>query len=472
MFGAVGDAAWAQVKCVATDGGSSFPWLLQNMLPGIPHLLCLYHIHANLKKQLGGMQTAAREMFKAQFARCAYTAATAAVFDKEWDTLLDLVSGRAKLVDYLNTELHKRRTQWARAWTAQYCTFGARSTQRVESINRMVKHFMPGNASLKQLYIELDKIFNKQLKRREQRLLHDQVIKHKYDGAIYQEAVRHITKQAAELVHQQESRCNQYVVAYHATPPLHSRDVSLTSFAHTAMDPGTSVVRISDDLVDSPVIRTSHDVITCTAHTSDACVVTRTRTSTVQDAGSASGYSVRLRGKEDSTWHWVCVDDNQATCSDCDFAQNYLLPCRHILAVNLVHWPEGSGYRVEQCHLRWRLADMSTTRSSLPFVSTACYTEPEVKSEDTAWSLTSTSEPSQDVLYNRFMAKASRLAEFLKPHGEAQFKQAEVWMDGLIRDIAAVDAGNTVTNHLIHAPSPHVPHMRGERDDIASDTYS
>jgi hypothetical protein len=427
---------------VATDGGSAFPWLLQNMLPGVPHILCLYHIHANLNKQLGGMQQAGRTAFKAQFARCAYTATTATAFDKEWDALLKLVSGRAKLVEYLTRELHGKRTQWARAWTQQYCTFGAKSTQRVESVNRVVKHFMPGNASLAQLFTALHKIFTKQIRRRQQRVRDDQIVSHKHEGAIYKAAAALITKQAAELLHQQENRCLQYIATQHPTRPERPAVEATSSFTRTAVESGI----VAHQAVDSrlTLIERMRDVPRTTAGHSALPTATL----------SSGGYSVRLRGAEEGAGHWVCVDDCTATCSDCDFAQNYMLPCRHIFAVNLVQRREEEGFRLEQCHPRWHLAASSTTTEASPFFrSTTSFSDGlmvEAKEEDTTWSQTSATEPSQDMLYNRFMANASRLADFLKPHGDSQFKRVEAWMESCIKELAAVDLGGTVIPSLLH----------------------
>jgi hypothetical protein len=54
--------------------------------------------------------------------------------------------------------------------------------------------------------------------------------------------------------------------------------------------------------------------------------------------------------------HWVEISSKGATCSGCHFAAKFLLPCRHILAVNL-RMREGQAFQVGQCHQRWLLKE-------------------------------------------------------------------------------------------------------------------
>jgi hypothetical protein len=64
-------------------------------------------------------------------------------------------------------------------------------------------------------------------------------------------------------------------------------------------------------------------------------------------------------------------------------------------------------------------------------------------------------ERSTDAQYIRFMAIAGRLAEFLKPHGEACFKQVEDWMEQRICELSTT-SGNQVMYVMYLSRAQHM----------------
>lgn len=414
----LGESAWNAVRCVATDGGNCFASVLESLLPGVPHLLCLYHIQANLKKHLRRKMGAKWDAFSKQFRTCAYNVNTAEQFESSWTSLL---TSYPAAVDYLSSQWYPKRQKWSSAWTLQYCTFGARSTQRVESINRIIKHFVPAGSSMQQLFDELIRIFDLQRQRLRQRMDDDEFTNHKHNGAVYRDTVRFLTKQAAEKVHEQSAELPNYSACYY---PAHPSSIDI-------------------DKSSSSVPRASSEVSSSVAFTVDAHGSNR----------GSDGYLVRLRGADTHVAHWVRVDDNSATCADCDFAQNMLLPCRHILCANLIRWPELSAFHPRQVHPRWKKDPEPISRAGgianlesadMRLEDTHRVDDGMVNDmEDSGFVI----EPSSDALYIRFMAKAQRLAQFLKPWGEERFKRVEAWMEHLIQSYSAEPSG-TDTDHV------------------------
>ena len=122
-----------------TDGGSSFDAIFQAVLPGVPRMLCTYHIGENVKrhlaKELGDDYTA----FHAHWKRIMDHMRTEDEFESEWRTLLS-TNERAR--PYLTKQLYPDRAMWCSQWTRRYTAFGARTTQRCESVNRVLKHYL------------------------------------------------------------------------------------------------------------------------------------------------------------------------------------------------------------------------------------------------------------------------------------------------------------------------------------------
>ena len=53
--------------------------------------------------------------------------------------------------DYLHKYVYPHREMWCHVWTRRYTTFGARTTQRCESVNSVLKSMLERNSTLDQL---------------------------------------------------------------------------------------------------------------------------------------------------------------------------------------------------------------------------------------------------------------------------------------------------------------------------------
>ena len=215
-----GADAWKAIRCVATDGAAAFPHALQQELPGVPHLRCLFHISENLSANLRSKLTSAvywGEFIK-QWDKCAYSVTNELEFETQWTKLL---TGFPKAAGYMLEHVYPCRVKWSSAWTLQYTTFGAKSTQRLESLNHLIKFFSEANDPLSKLFETetITEINRTQIQRLRSRLQSDPLTNTKFDGPVYRQAIQYITKEAAERVHRQAGYLSNYTVKFHAQPP-------------------------------------------------------------------------------------------------------------------------------------------------------------------------------------------------------------------------------------------------------------
>ena len=157
-----------------------------------------------------------------------------------------------------------------------------------------------------------------------------------FAGPVYDDARKVLTRQAAALVHAEGLTREFYVARWMRRKPELDWDVDFFSGVHSVMD--------------SPVDSIIESIFDSTAQSVADSNVDKPQ----------GGWLVVLlperRGDGASTYthlpHWVVASETSATCTNCHFATMYLLPCRHIQAVNL-RWYQGRAFQPGQCHPRW-----------------------------------------------------------------------------------------------------------------------
>jgi len=148
----------------------------------------------------------------------------------------------------------------------------------------------------------------------------------------------------------------------------------------------------------------------------------------------------------------VRVREGSASCTDCEFNTNYLLPCRHILAVNIFRWHSARTFYPGQCHRRWWLDECSSLITSPSAASVIAPLSISPTSSDLL--LTHDSSPlslSKDGIFQAFMAAATRSVGFIQPHGEAGLAYAMSVLNQLDHTLAKGGAG--VPPRYLKSPS-------------------
>jgi hypothetical protein len=178
------------------------------------------------------------------------------------------------------------------------------------------------------------------------------------------------------------------------------------------------------------------------------------------------GYLVRRRvaGAQQHREHWVCIAVDSASCSDCHFCQNMLLPCRHVFAANRVQWPSGQLFISGQCHRRWLLDKpvvRAVTGNDLVRISMAPLSRRGDQADDAVqlwWT-----ELSHNKLHINFMASAARLSSFMRDHGEVAYTSVQSYLETLVKYYSVtpapgLKAPQQVKTHTLHTSFTYCCH--------------
>jgi hypothetical protein len=414
---------WADVRCVATDGAKCFYGAFREHLPSTPHLRCRFHIRANLRKKF--RSSVKWPDFNRQFHFCMHEPSLGR-FEKKWKQMLKEHPASAA---YMTEHLWPIREQWASCWTNAYCTIGANSTQRVESLNALVKRFVRPTFPVKDLFLLLHDISLRQAQAVVESVAKDGMLRGEFENPVYDDARVHLTRQAAALLHREGVYRENYVCQYLLCRPniKWTEDINdQTPRAGLLFDLHCGVDFTVNSSVDSAVDASLQSPIDSTV---DSAVDPRLR---------RGGWLVVIaRGRLDKAGttthlpHWVVVTPDGATCSGCHFTARYLLPCRHILAVNLKLWP-GRAFQSVQCHRRWFLNKplVLQRRDHHSLEEQALCDGPDPESEDVSEEATM----SINARHNLWMAEAEHVFQLLQGVSEKHFLKA---MD----DLKAVGEG-------------------------------
>jgi hypothetical protein len=489
---------WADIRCVATDGAPVYNAVLEAVLPGVPRILCLWHIDENIDDHLRLKLGSSYAAFHSAWDTVASSTRTEELFEEGWRQML---SDHPTAAEYLSRYVHPNRQRWCHVWTRQYTTFGARTTQRCESVNSVLKRILGRVCSLSQLVDAVVAISRKWVERRRERLHNARLANHASRGPVYEDAVVHLTREAAEMVHNESAYASNYDVHYFERLPdgcsaaLSAHSKARANFIYLFL---SMLSRLPSDAVpqsqpsysgQSMVNTTSHsgqqvvnkrskggkDVvkersscgqpIVSTASTRNAVIVDAYHPHSFLDIPEGAAYYVRRRFDDDSDptiTHWVRVREGSATCTDCHHNSNYLLPCRHILAVNRVCWPKSQLFFPGQCHRRWWLGQGSAplvTSSGHAHIAYSSRVEPCVDSGD----YDTIVERSNDSIYIEWRAAADYAAGFIQQRGESGLRQAKGVLNQLIE--ALKQGGGEVTTQLLHQLISHCRHIRSKLCD-------
>ena len=491
MCGLLGDVAWFDIRCVATDNGSSFDTALNTVLPGVPRILCLYHIDENLKRKLTNKLGSEYGVFHKAWSRLVGCTQTEADFELLWAKLMTTYPAAS---EYLQTWVYPNKELWCHVWTRRYTTFGARTTQRCESVNNVIKYMMERNGTLETLFKTVLSVSERWAEKRNSRVLADQYTNHDCSGPDYTDAVQHLTREAARLVFKESLHMNSYSIHYFDNLPLECSaslygpstirakfkyhfGVALSQQSYDGVSTGFSqsqysfvVPEQSTASLGAAIPQSSHSQQTVRLQSnhsltevdiqSTANPAPHTATdvhhphSTLDIPGESGAYYVRHRNatKGDIT-HWVRVREGSATCTDCEFNTNHLLPCRHILAVNHERWLTASSeFQPGQCHRRWWLHNRSIPHV-LPSIDAihdpTSHDSPSLSDDDTSTTL------SHDRICIEWIASCQAATGFIQSHGEAGLLYAQNTLKKLIKELSARAGGvrqpRTVSQQLIYS---------------------
>ena len=146
---------------IFTDGDPGMHGAIKDVFPTSVHLFCTYHLSLNLFKHCHGLFPSGTRGKKNQqwgmFLKTWWTIALKSeessrdTFNAEWDDLLKLLppkpsteAGAKKYDDALKwlANLRENVRHWAARYTWEHTTYGAHSTQRIESVHNAIKNYI------------------------------------------------------------------------------------------------------------------------------------------------------------------------------------------------------------------------------------------------------------------------------------------------------------------------------------------
>ena len=125
------------------------------------HNLCIFHIDLNLKKNLRPkLGTQKFNKFRSEFFLCRNSLVTE-VFEEKWKNLINKYPETTK---YLQRMLEPTKESWATCYINKVFNCEINSTQRIESLNRLLKETVQKNFLLCQLESEIENILDNEVK--------------------------------------------------------------------------------------------------------------------------------------------------------------------------------------------------------------------------------------------------------------------------------------------------------------------
>ena len=336
--------------------------MLRDCLPGVDHLRCRWHIRQNITKHIRPLlkgQGSRWTQFNRLFRQC-MDESSQRLFEEHWQRLLVVYPEAAP---YMTKEVYPDRKGWASCWTNAFATFGAHSTSRVESVNSVIKMVVNPSFPLKDLFDAIMSLSKTQSQRVINSHNDNRYDRAARDGPVYGDARVVLTKQAAREVDTEGAYREMYDLHWFDEKPSIDwqadtmvQEVGASTVIIGVQSGVHSVVRW---LVRSVVDLGVQTIVQCTPATSNhPSLEDMDGDITNQGGGWLVTMTQMRRGGQSHLPHWVRVGETFASCTNCHFASKFLLPCRHILAVNLRIWPNAA-FRAGQCHPRWLLSTSS-----------------------------------------------------------------------------------------------------------------
>jgi hypothetical protein len=161
---------------VITDHEIALKQALSSLLPGVPQLLCVWHINKNVltkvqhtwrdsdavTKEEKQEMAKKRDDFMKRWTQVVY-AKRQAEFQLKWDELLKDYNEQKPLCEYLRENQYHTRSQWAAAWTSQYRHFNTITSSPLEGMHKVLKdHLATSTGDLLRVVERIEQMVNSQ----------------------------------------------------------------------------------------------------------------------------------------------------------------------------------------------------------------------------------------------------------------------------------------------------------------------
>ena len=131
---------WCQVRTVMTDKDMAERDAIRNELPQASLLLCLFHVLRAMGREVTTSKMSISEPQRSSALQL-FQAIAYANTEKQYIDLRDKLHATmpASVIRYFESNWHPCRCEWVMCWQRQNVTFGERTNNRLESVNRRLK---------------------------------------------------------------------------------------------------------------------------------------------------------------------------------------------------------------------------------------------------------------------------------------------------------------------------------------------
>ncbi|KAE8183466.1 hypothetical protein CF328_g8176 [Tilletia controversa] len=144
-------ASGSKPSVIMSDQDAAFMSAVRKVCPDANHLLCLWHLWKNVRRNLVSKLRDQWSQFCQRF-WLVYRAPSPKAFETRWNEMLRIFP---RTRPYLETFQYPNRRSWAAAWTRTQFTANTRTTGRVESENGVNKMLSSRKTTLMELFPRL-----------------------------------------------------------------------------------------------------------------------------------------------------------------------------------------------------------------------------------------------------------------------------------------------------------------------------
>ncbi len=157
-----GDKIWNKISVIAIDGDPVFPAVLNEFMPHVKQLRCMFHMSVNMAVKLSGkLKQSERSGLRNDFFGRLRNVTDKSKWESEWNTAMSkypclkdkeiIVAGRRTinpLRKYMDEWVAGIKENWVLAWLFGCTTFDLKGTSRSESIHAFLKKIISNGTHL------------------------------------------------------------------------------------------------------------------------------------------------------------------------------------------------------------------------------------------------------------------------------------------------------------------------------------
>jgi MULE transposase domain len=228
VFGQFTALVGEEPQTIFTDSDAAMALAINEIWPSTTHLLCIFHLWKNFFEHISGLFKGQQDKWREvanTFWRLAKTSESSLqhTFDSDFNVLVRAVddvlsqasektkNGTHKWLD----SLCSRKQSWVACYTWQHCTYGIHSTQRAESMHRVIADFCSKTHTISEIAGHLETMAEKQAMKQEmmcQRNMFTQLIGTGFtDPYFIEDLLATLTLYAQNLVQAQAAQMSQYM---------------------------------------------------------------------------------------------------------------------------------------------------------------------------------------------------------------------------------------------------------------------